>query len=293
MHQKVSRTMFRFHTALLKLGKAANSTEFSLAKYYSYLADSSKIIDEAVELKNWSNEIVRLAKLAVITENVELASLILIESLAAEFNAALDEEVELWQDDLESDIDDVGSEDFDLEYADDHREFTLEDLASIIEEALDEADEQFVIDDEFDSIIAANFDETSENAGEHADGECGCAECTAAADFAGEHADELTVIADLIRVLVKESFLTVNGKYAHPALRNDNAPEAYASQWVESFRTAAGESPYQLARFVAMLTELCDDTMFALIAKNSSSLDSYANASKSTLARTGSLLAVI
>lgn len=272
----------RFHTALLKLGKAANSTEFSLAKYASYLANPSRILDDAEMLNEWSSEIVKLAKLSVVNGDVDLAGLILVESLAAEFSAALVEELEYLSEEDFLDLDE------DL-LAEDSFQIRAEDLASILEAALDEAEEQEVVDDVFADIIAANFDEVLDADPE----ECGCAECTAASDFDSMHADDLSVVAALVRGLVKESFLSTNGKYTHPAMKNDPAPEAYASQWEQSFLAAAGESPYQLARFVASLTELCDDTMYSLIAKNSPSLDSYASASRDTIARAGTLLAVI
>jgi len=283
----------RFNTALLKMGRATGSADFTMTKYASYLTDSSRILEDAEMLSEWSTEIVKFAKLSVVAGEVDLAGLILVENLAAEFDDALAEAVDLYREYTDDEIDD--------EFEDDFEEFSPDEVLDIIKDEIDRllsaglspAEEQSIIDDEFDGLIDANFTDEEIFTAFPDDEDCGCAECTAAADFEDMNADELTVVAASVHDLVKESFLTMNGKYRHPALRDDSTPEAYATKWKDSFLAAAAEGPYQLAKIVASLSELCDDTMYALIAKNAPSIDSYAQASKSCINRAGSLLAVI
>lgn len=269
--------MIRFITAFTRLGRAAGSTEFTLRKQAAYLVDPSSVVDDAAHLHEWAKEIMNLARLSVVAGSFDVPSFLVIESVANEFAEALDEMVATYADfeDFEDfeDFDDFDDEPFDEGF------FNELDVDMDSEEA-----EQ--LSDEFWGIIDANFDAPADLDADVVDA------ATAALAFApaGPLVPE---VADQIHEVVKESFMTINERYRHPSLRNNPDPESYANEWKQRFMTAVDAGALELARFLQSFTDLCDDTIFVLLAKNAPSMDAFAAASTEVFSRTSKLLALV
>jgi hypothetical protein len=249
--------------ALVRLARAANASEFSDAKQLVYMTKGpAAIAADAPELRTWVAEVEKLARLAHTAGSFDARELLIVESLAAEFRNELDRLVSAQ-----------------AEFEDEEGRFeeSLEGLFDV--ESQDEDEE--VEDAAFWDIVDANnafADESLE--------ECGCAQCTAANDYQAVEiqADRLRVLlADSVYDLTHEAYVMLSDRGRHPSLRNDPQIDAYASQWRTTFEKATSEGCFALADALLKLTEFTDDVIFALIAKNSPSLDEFSARSAACL----------
>jgi len=268
----------RFFSALIKLGRISGSSEFTAAHQMKYILDPQRLLEDEKMLRTWAGEIGTSARLAHSGETFDYPSLLVVENLVLEFNASLDEAVAEKQA-IYGDDSDFEDEDF-LDEEPFHEGFYNELIEDLTEE------EGEILADAFWDIIDANFEHNPES--------CDCAECTAAEDFK-THMVELEsavdVVAKELHSTVKEAFMVSNTRYSHPALRNDPTPEQYAETWCDNYRTAVSKGSYELAKFVSSLEDMFDDAVFALIAQNAQTVESFTAKTAKCLANTGSLLA--
>jgi len=273
----------QFITAMVRLARAVGSTEFSHAKQMLYMTQgASAIAADAPNLRSWVKEVEHLTRLAHADGRIDEREMLILESYVSVIKTELEKIVSAESEYAELDAE-LDAEDGETGFNDETPD--LEELLAIVQEAIESGVEDGdVEDDAFWGIIDANFELSFDDAAlvaAYEDApleECQCPECSADDDFAAEKTriDRLAVLlADSVYDLAYEAYLMLNDKFRHPALRNDPTVEAYAREWKETFQKAAGEGSYALADALVKLTDLADDAIFALIAKNSPTLDSF------------------
>lgn len=264
----------KFLAAFMRLARASNSSEFALTKQMQYMTDQDAIADDVNDLRVWATEVSNLARLAFAAGSLDTQSLLIIESLAIEFRTELDVIVAFIAECADIDFDIEDEEPFD-------EGFFVEMDVDLDEECAEQ------LSDEFWSIVDANFDlENGET--------CECAQCVGAAEVVSNGLDDLAdQLAKTVYDLTHEAYLALNEKFHHPSLRDDTTVAAFASGWESTFRAAAAEGSYELADALVRLTELTDDTIFALIAKNASNVDVFATRTTACFESARRMLALV
>lgn len=240
----------RFISAFTLLGRAAGSVEFTLRKQVEYMTNSSAIVDDASDLREWAEEIVKLARIATAAEEFDMSSCLVIEANAAEFIELLDEVVvqaSMLDDDDDTPYDDGFFAELDIDL---------------------DADQAEALSDSFWEIIDANFED---------------GESTVAEDV------DVPKVAELVRELAESAFLVLNEKFQHPSLRDAAEPKQFGAIWGDDFLSALDDGALSVAQFVELLTELCDAAIFSLIAA-STPVDQFAAASRSTIGQAKRLI---
>ena len=285
-------------SVFIRLAKSVKMSDYSYAKQLKYIAGgAAAIAEDSTELSTWADGIEKSARQALVSQDLDEQSLLIIESLVAEFKAKLDEIVDFAAEFL---LDEDFDEDFDEGFYDAESEkLSLEELVAIVDELIANEDDADLEENEFWSIIDANFDPDFD---EHVLQEngvssgCECASCTAAADAEGVKltlSNRTDIVADSIKTLAREAYLVLNDKFRHPAMRNDQTVETYAAKWCEEFKQAAIDGPYALADVLVRLSSVTDDALFALIAKNAPTVDSFATRTVACFGEARTLLAQV
>lgn len=289
----------KFIAAFVRLSRYANSSKFSLTQQLVYMTNgASAIAADATELHTWATEVEKLARMAHAAGDFDERNLLIVESTATEFKDELSRIVS-----AQAEFDD-GEEYFEhpFENTDDwyRDEPNIDELLQIVLNAIESQDGNADIEDaEFWDLIDANFEfdtESDEFDYAHTDEalvECACAQCTADDDAQASemYTDRIRVLlADSVYDLTHEAYVLISSRGAHPSLRNDPQVDAYASQWRTVFENTSAVS---LAGALIELTDFIDDVIYALIAKNATSLDGFSARSAECLASVRRILAIV